>query len=170
MEEFHCSFCGRARREVNKLISGSSVFICDHCVGMCREILAEPAAGEPAVTRQPRVAGEAELQLALTGAVMARRGLLIRVRGSATGDSGVLLVRAPVELSGGANWACALELEAASFQTQRRAVVAGDALAALFAALEHLGDWMDELAADHGVAFASPYALRSSPRVVVMGP
>ena len=32
MDEFHCSFCGKQRREVRKLISGPRVFICDECV------------------------------------------------------------------------------------------------------------------------------------------
>jgi hypothetical protein len=29
--DFHCSFCGRARKEVKKLVSGPMVFICDAC-------------------------------------------------------------------------------------------------------------------------------------------
>ncbi|HTR55613.1 MAG TPA: ClpX C4-type zinc finger protein [Kofleriaceae bacterium] len=33
LTDFSCSFCGLERREVNKLISGPRVFICDGCVG-----------------------------------------------------------------------------------------------------------------------------------------
>lgn len=43
-EEF-CSFCGRSQEQVNRLIAGpDSVFICDECVELCREILMEEAA------------------------------------------------------------------------------------------------------------------------------
>src|SRR5882724_4260407 len=35
----YCSFCGKAQHEVQKLIAGPSVFICDECVGICVEIL-----------------------------------------------------------------------------------------------------------------------------------
>ncbi len=46
MEEFHCSFCGKQRREVRKLISGPRVFICDECVKLCNDILAKEEASE----------------------------------------------------------------------------------------------------------------------------
>lgn len=32
-----CSFCGRERREVSKLVGGRGVFICDSCIDLCRE-------------------------------------------------------------------------------------------------------------------------------------
>ncbi len=38
---FHCSFCGRDQREVRKLIAGPSVYICDECVTLCRDIISE---------------------------------------------------------------------------------------------------------------------------------
>ena len=38
---YHCSFCGRAQEEVKKLIAGPTVFICDECVGLCNEIIAD---------------------------------------------------------------------------------------------------------------------------------
>ncbi len=34
-----CSFCGKARKEVGKLIVGSSVHICNECVHVCDEIM-----------------------------------------------------------------------------------------------------------------------------------
>ena len=47
MDDFHCSFCGKRRREVRKLISGPRVFICDQCVTLCNDILAkEEASGD----------------------------------------------------------------------------------------------------------------------------
>ena len=37
----HCSFCGKNQNEVNKLIAGPSVFICDECVDLCNDIIHE---------------------------------------------------------------------------------------------------------------------------------
>ncbi len=37
----HCSFCRKGENEVRKLISGTEAFICDECVQICNEILAE---------------------------------------------------------------------------------------------------------------------------------
>ncbi len=36
-----CSFCNKTQHEVQKLISGPSVYICDECIALCNEILAE---------------------------------------------------------------------------------------------------------------------------------
>ncbi len=36
-----CSFCGKNRDQVRKLIAGPTVYICDECVGLCNEIIAE---------------------------------------------------------------------------------------------------------------------------------
>ncbi len=44
-EEF-CSFCGRSSEQVQRLIAGpESVFICDECVDLCREILEAETSG-----------------------------------------------------------------------------------------------------------------------------
>ena len=40
--ELHCSFCGKSRDQVRKLIQGpGSVFICDECVVACNDIISE---------------------------------------------------------------------------------------------------------------------------------
>jgi ATP-dependent Clp protease ATP-binding subunit ClpX len=36
-----CSFCGKSQREVKKLIAGPSVYICDECIALCNDIIAE---------------------------------------------------------------------------------------------------------------------------------
>ena len=36
-----CSFCGKTQKEVRKLIAGPGVYICDECVGLCGEIIAD---------------------------------------------------------------------------------------------------------------------------------
>ena len=41
----HCSFCGKNQQEVRKLIAGPSVYICDECVELCEDIIAEESKG-----------------------------------------------------------------------------------------------------------------------------
>jgi ClpX C4-type zinc finger len=36
-----CSFCGKSQHEVRKLIAGPTVFICDECVELCKDIIQE---------------------------------------------------------------------------------------------------------------------------------
>jgi ATP-dependent Clp protease ATP-binding subunit ClpX len=36
-----CSFCGKSQKEVKKLIAGPTVYICDECIGLCNDIIAE---------------------------------------------------------------------------------------------------------------------------------
>lgn len=38
-QEFRCSFCGRTQSEVDKIIVGPNVFICNECVEACNEII-----------------------------------------------------------------------------------------------------------------------------------
>ena len=41
-----CSFCGKGQREVRKLIAGPTVYICDECIRLCNDIVAEEAERE----------------------------------------------------------------------------------------------------------------------------
>jgi ATP-dependent Clp protease ATP-binding subunit ClpX len=46
-EEASCSFCGRSEEDVEKLISGPNVYICDNCIRLCMSILEKkPTTGE----------------------------------------------------------------------------------------------------------------------------
>jgi ATP-dependent Clp protease ATP-binding subunit ClpX len=45
----HCSFCGKSQREVKKLIAGPNVYICDECISLCNEIIAEEMQKDDAV-------------------------------------------------------------------------------------------------------------------------
>ncbi len=48
-----CSFCGKGQREVRKLIAGPTVYICDECIRLCNDIIAEEAErddGRPSVS------------------------------------------------------------------------------------------------------------------------
>ena len=40
--DLRCSFCGKSQDEVDKLIAGDGVYICDECVEVCSEILGGP--------------------------------------------------------------------------------------------------------------------------------
>jgi ATP-dependent Clp protease ATP-binding subunit ClpX len=39
--KLHCTFCGKSRHEVRKLIAGPTVFICDECVELCMDIVGD---------------------------------------------------------------------------------------------------------------------------------
>ncbi len=78
MDDFHCSFCGKRRREVRKLISGPRVFICDECVSLCNDIIAkEEAADRPRFPR-PREIYE-ELNRYVIGQDAAKKALSVAV-------------------------------------------------------------------------------------------
>jgi ATP-dependent Clp protease ATP-binding subunit ClpX len=40
-EVLRCSFCNKSQRDVKKLIAGPTVYICDECVDICLDIIAE---------------------------------------------------------------------------------------------------------------------------------
>ena len=37
----HCSFCGKSQNEVKKLVAGRGVYICDECIDVCINIVAD---------------------------------------------------------------------------------------------------------------------------------
>lgn len=40
-QELHCSFCGKSKSEVNRLIAGPGVYICDECIESCHGLIKE---------------------------------------------------------------------------------------------------------------------------------
>ena len=40
-EQLRCSFCEKSQADVRKLIAGPAVFICDECVSVCQDIIAD---------------------------------------------------------------------------------------------------------------------------------
>jgi len=52
-EGLRCSFCGRGSDQVKRLVAGPNVHICDECVKMCNDILAEDQGGKPVLADQP---------------------------------------------------------------------------------------------------------------------
>jgi ATP-dependent Clp protease ATP-binding subunit ClpX len=45
-QELHCSFCGKSQEEVQRLIAGPNVYICNECVSLCEEIIGQDAVKE----------------------------------------------------------------------------------------------------------------------------
>ncbi|MEK7367137.1 MAG: ClpX C4-type zinc finger protein, partial [candidate division NC10 bacterium] len=39
--KLQCSFCGKSQEDVRKLIAGPTVYICDECIELCNDIIAE---------------------------------------------------------------------------------------------------------------------------------
>src|SRR5947207_1428229 len=54
-KHLRCSFCGKSKDSVRKFISGPSVYICNQCIALCNEILAEDEEREvsEAITQVP---------------------------------------------------------------------------------------------------------------------
>lgn len=57
-----CSFCGKSQREVKKLIAGPTVHICDECIELCNDIIAEEAEKEDVRAGAPRIPKPAEIK------------------------------------------------------------------------------------------------------------
>jgi ATP-dependent Clp protease ATP-binding subunit ClpX len=51
-KHLRCSFCGKSKDSVRKFISGPSVYICNECITLCNEILAEDEEREQGETRR----------------------------------------------------------------------------------------------------------------------
>ncbi|HLE60603.1 MAG TPA: ATP-dependent Clp protease ATP-binding subunit ClpX [Thermoanaerobaculaceae bacterium] len=51
-ELLRCSFCNKSQREVRKLIAGPNVYVCDECVDICLDIIAEDRAREARESRR----------------------------------------------------------------------------------------------------------------------
>jgi ATP-dependent Clp protease ATP-binding subunit ClpX len=60
-KHLRCSFCGKSKDSVKKFISGPSVYICNECVSLCNEILAEEEEREAADT-MPRIPTPMEIK------------------------------------------------------------------------------------------------------------
>ena len=50
-EALRCSFCNKDQNDVRKLIAGPTVFICDECVEVCNDIIADDNRHEPKTPR-----------------------------------------------------------------------------------------------------------------------
>jgi ATP-dependent Clp protease ATP-binding subunit ClpX len=81
-DQLLCSFCGKSQRQVEKLIAGPGVYICDECICLCNEILDEELSGPLSVERRrlpkPREIYDA-LSRYVVGQERAKRALSVAV-------------------------------------------------------------------------------------------
>ncbi|MFN2315045.1 MAG: ATP-dependent Clp protease ATP-binding subunit ClpX [Gemmatimonadales bacterium] len=81
-KHLRCSFCGKSKDSVRKFISGPSVYICNECITLCNEILAEDEERE-VVDRITQVPTPAEIKDVLDqyviGQERAKRTLAVAV-------------------------------------------------------------------------------------------
>ncbi|NMA76750.1 MAG: ATP-dependent Clp protease ATP-binding subunit ClpX [Actinomycetales bacterium] len=81
---FKCSFCGKSQKQVERLISGPGVYICEECIELCNEIIAEeiqaaqPASQEEKPLPAPREIFEF-LEEYVVGQEPAKRALAVAV-------------------------------------------------------------------------------------------
>jgi len=81
-KHLRCSFCGKSKDSVRKFISGPSVYICNECIALCNEILAEDEEREvaEAITQVPTPAEIKEvLDQYVVGQERAKRFLSVAV-------------------------------------------------------------------------------------------
>ena len=60
-----CSFCGKSQDDVRKLIAGPTVYICDECIDLCNDIIAEEVDHEEALASSSSVPKPAEIKRVL---------------------------------------------------------------------------------------------------------
>src|SRR5881275_1402110 len=60
-----CSFCGKSQDEVRKLIAGPTVYICDECIDLCNDIIAEECDHDENLTASSNVPKPAEIKRVL---------------------------------------------------------------------------------------------------------
>lgn len=106
----HCSFCGKNQREVKKLIAGPNVYICDECIQLCNDIIAEEVDKEELLNTKRKVPNPKEINKILDdyiiGQERAKKTLSVAVHNhykridKAEKDDGVELQKSNILLIG----------------------------------------------------------------------
>jgi len=109
-KHLRCSFCGKSKDSVRKFISGPSVYICNECITLCNEILAEDEEREVAesITSVPTPAEiKSTLDEYVIGQERAKRTLAVavynhykRINAAAARDGEVELEKSNILLLG----------------------------------------------------------------------
>ena len=85
--ELRCSFCGKPRSQVNRLVAGNGIYICDECIQLCNEVLASTddsvneskiVDGEPVTLPKPKEIDEILSQYVI-GQDNAKKALAVAV-------------------------------------------------------------------------------------------
>ncbi|MEZ4390880.1 MAG: ATP-dependent Clp protease ATP-binding subunit ClpX [Polyangiales bacterium] len=106
-----CSFCGKSQREVKKLIAGPTVYICDECIGLCNDIIAEEVERDDQLRGSSPIPKPAEIKGILddyvVGQERAKKILSVavhnhykRIEAKGIGDDGVELQKSNILLLG----------------------------------------------------------------------
>lgn len=78
-----CSFCNRSQEEVRKLIAGPAVYICDECIELCNDIIAEEVDSEAVPATSSKLPKPREIKGFLdqyvVGQEMAKKALSVAV-------------------------------------------------------------------------------------------
>jgi ATP-dependent Clp protease ATP-binding subunit ClpX len=81
-KHLRCSFCGKSKESVKKFISGPNVYICNECISLCNEILAEEEERESQEQTVPSPTPEeikATLDQYVIGQEVAKKALAVSV-------------------------------------------------------------------------------------------
>ena len=78
-----CSFCGKSQKEVKKLIAGPTVYICDECIELCNDIIAEESDRDESYSGKLRIPKPHEIKEILDqyviGQQVAKKALAVAV-------------------------------------------------------------------------------------------
>ena len=78
-----CSFCGKSQKEVKKLVAGPSVYICEECIALCNDIIAEDIQARVEEPEAPKLLKPFELKAILdqyiVGQERAKKALSVAV-------------------------------------------------------------------------------------------
>ncbi len=75
-----CSFCSKSQNDVKKLIAGPTVYICDECVDVCNEIIADDVVASPVGDKLPKPQEIKEfLDLYVIGQELTKKKLAVAV-------------------------------------------------------------------------------------------
>src|SRR2546425_4142222 len=89
-KHLRCSLCGKSKDSVRKFISGPLVYICNECIALCNEILAEDEEREvvDSITQVPTPAEIKEvLDQYVIGQERAKRTLAVAVYNTTSGST-----------------------------------------------------------------------------------
>ena len=81
-DQLPCNFCGKSKESVKKFISGPSVYICNECISLCNEILAEEEERETAENLVPTLKPQEIKEILdqyVIGQELAKRALSVAV-------------------------------------------------------------------------------------------